>query len=73
MQTAGLYTLNLSHVVWKKSSFSDGMNNCVEVAQLPGGAVAVRDSKHPHCDALRFTAAEWSAFRSSIKAGELQG
>lgn len=73
MEKADLYAFDLSHVMWEKSSFSGGDGACVEVAQLPGGAVAVRDSKNPHCEALRFTAAEWSAFRSGIKAGELQG
>lgn len=69
MQKAELYKLDLSRVRWVKSSFSDGMNNCVEVAQLPSGAVAVRDSKNPHREALRFTAAEWSAFRNGMEAG----
>ncbi|KIZ17322.1 DUF397 domain-containing protein [Streptomyces natalensis] len=73
MEKADLYALDLSRVRWEKSSFSEGLDNCVEVAQLPGGAVAVRDSKNPHRKALRFTAAEWSAFRSGIEAGELPG
>jgi hypothetical protein len=39
------------------------------VASLPGG-IAVRDSKDPTGTALRFTAAEWSAFTTKIHAGE---
>ncbi|KIZ15036.1 DUF397 domain-containing protein [Streptomyces natalensis] len=73
MEKADLYALDLSHVRWEKSSFSTNNANCVEVAQLPGGAVAVRDSKNPHREALCFTAAEWSAFRSGVEGGELQG
>ncbi|WP_420543074.1 DUF397 domain-containing protein [Streptomyces niveus] len=33
---------------WFKSSYSDGHGgNCVEGAQLPGGTMAVRDSRTP--------------------------
>ncbi|WP_329816751.1 DUF397 domain-containing protein [Streptomyces sp. JV185] len=36
---------DLSNAAWRRSSASGAENNCVEVAQLPGGATAVRDSK----------------------------
>lgn len=72
MEKADLYALDLSHVRWEKSSFSLANGDCVEVAHLPGGAVALRDSKNPHRVALRFTADEWSAFRRGIMAGALE-
>ena len=61
----------LTAAVWKKGSRSNGNggNNCVEVAFLDQG-VAVRDSKDRSGPALRFTAAEWSAFVDSTKEGE---
>lgn len=39
---------------WRKSSFSDGDANCVEVAHLPT-ALLVRDSKDPSGPFLSFT------------------
>ncbi|WAL95959.1 DUF397 domain-containing protein [Streptomyces sp. Je 1-369] len=73
MQKSDLYALDISHVTWEKSSFSLANGDCVEVAYLPGGAVALRDSKNPHVAPLRFASAEWTAFRSGIKADELKG
>ena len=54
--------LDLSNAVWRKSSRSGAVNNCVEVARnLPQG-VAVRDSKRPAGPALVVTRAAWHAF-----------
>ena len=56
---------------WRKSSYS-GSNGgaCVEVAALPDGTMALRDSKDPVGPKLAFTADEWAAFTASVKAGE---
>jgi hypothetical protein len=54
---------------WKKSSYSGGNGDCVEVASL-GDGVAVRDSKNPDGPRLYFTPSEWEAFRQGVKAGE---
>ncbi len=56
---------------WRKSSYSGGTGgNCVEVATLPDGGRAVRDSKHPDGPALHFTATEWAAFLAGAQDGE---
>jgi hypothetical protein len=47
---------------WVKSSFSFANGNCVEVAELSGGSVGIRDSRDPGGPVLRFTRAEWAAF-----------
>ena len=52
---------------WRKSSFSYANGDCVQVAELPGGQVAVRDSKDPGGPQLRFPAAAWAAFTRSVK------
>jgi hypothetical protein len=61
---------DLINAVWRKSSRSGGQGNCVEVAVLGDGAVAVRDSKDPSGAVLVFTPAEWDAFIGGAKDGE---
>lgn len=55
---------------WVKSSYSGPQGNCVEIARLSDGAVAVRNSRHPDGPALVFTSAEWAAFLSGAADGE---
>lgn len=56
--------------VWLKSSYSSANGQCVEVAHLSDGGMAVRDSKDRSGPALGFTRDEWSAFLAGAKAGE---
>jgi Domain of unknown function (DUF397) len=56
---------------WVKSSYSGPTGgNCVEVAFLAGGDVALRSSRHPDGPALIFTSAEWDAFLDGARDGE---
>jgi Domain of unknown function (DUF397) len=56
---------------WRKSSYSgQGGGNCVEVATLPDGSHAVRDSKDADGPVLCFSADEWQAFVRRVKAGD---
>ena len=61
--------LNHGDLHWFKSSFS-AAGNCVEVAHLPGGGVAVRDSKDRAKAAHVYARAEWAAFLAGDKNGE---
>jgi hypothetical protein len=54
---------------WFKSSAS-AAGNCVEVAHMPGGGVAVRDSKDRAKAAHVYTSREWDAFLIGAKNGE---
>jgi hypothetical protein len=43
---------------------------CVQVAYLPDGMVALRDSKNTAKAAHLFDSEEWAAFVTGVKAGE---
>jgi hypothetical protein len=43
---------------------------CVQVAHLPGGMVALRDSKDTAKPAHVFDREEWAAFVTGVKAGD---
>jgi len=62
---------NLGQAEWRKSSYSGGTGNCVEVASNLPGVVAVRDSKDPAGPALILTPAAWRALTRKIQNGEL--
>ncbi|MFJ2438905.1 DUF397 domain-containing protein [Streptomyces sp. NPDC087658] len=57
---------------WFKSSYSnDHGGACVEGARLAGGAMAVRDSKHPQGPAFVLVGAVWTTFVHALNEGEL--
>ena len=67
----GMSAAELAGARWVKSSRSGPTGgNCVEVARLADGQVAMRNSRYPSGPALVFTAPEWDAFVDGAKDGE---
>jgi Domain of unknown function (DUF397) len=64
-----LYALDLSEAEWTGAPGSDPATR-VEIARLPGGAVAMRNAACPDDPPLRYTAAEWEAFTLGPRDGE---
>jgi hypothetical protein len=65
----GMPAAELRGAIWRKSSFS-GTSNCVEMARLPTGEIAVRNSRDPDGPALVYTRAEIEALLRGIESGE---
>ena len=57
-------------VQWRKSRRSTAQGECVQTAKLPGGGVALRNSRHPDGPALLFSDAELRTFLEDIKQGD---
>ncbi len=60
----------LSNLFWVKSGRSNASGNCVELAQMPDGDVALRNSRDPEGPALLFTRDEIIAFVHGVRAGD---
>lgn len=66
----GMNATDLREVRWQKSRYSNSQGNCVEMAKLSGGEVAMRNSRHPDGPALIYTPAEIEALLRGAKDGE---
>jgi hypothetical protein len=66
----GIPADELTGATWQKSRLSNPSGNCVEVARLPGGGFAVRNSRDPHGPALVYTPDEMAAFILGAKDGD---
>lgn len=66
----GMSAAMLTEASWRKSARSGALGNCVEVATLEGGDIAVRNSRFPQGPALLYTREEMAAFVAGAKDGE---
>ena len=55
---------------WMESSVSFANGNCVEVTDLPGGEIGVRNRRDAAGPVLTFTPDEWQAFLVGVRSGE---
>jgi hypothetical protein len=56
---------------WRTSSYSTSGNQCVEVAPLAAGRVAVRDSVNRDGGVQVHGKRAWAAFTEAIRSGQL--
>lgn len=63
-------TADALNTTWHKSAHSGKQGNCVEVARLHTGQVAIRNSRYPSGPALIFTRPEMESFLLGAADGE---
>jgi hypothetical protein len=66
----GMPAAELGDLRWLKSQHSNPNGECVELASLTNGEIAVRNSRFPEGPALIYTPAEIAAFVAGAKDGE---
>ncbi|MGI9001499.1 MAG: DUF397 domain-containing protein [Pseudonocardia sp.] len=70
MNSEDVTTVLTTATNWRKASYSQAQNGCVEVASIPG-FVGVRDTKlGQQSPILTFTEAEWNAFIEGLKSND---
>ncbi|MGH3799623.1 MAG: DUF397 domain-containing protein [Pseudonocardiaceae bacterium] len=52
---------------WRKSSYSEGANNCVEVTTELPGWVGVRNTKNRDTGLLALNRQQWDGFLDAVK------
>ena len=57
-------------LAWQKSRRSNPSGNCVELAGLPDGGIAIRNSRHPDGPVLVYTRDEIAAFVGGARDGD---
>ncbi|MET9381414.1 DUF397 domain-containing protein [Streptomyces sp. NPDC002928] len=56
---------------YRKSTYSDIDNECVEVATNIPTTVAIRDSKSPTGPSLHLHPTTWTSFQTALRKGEV--
>jgi hypothetical protein len=59
-------------LTWIKSTYSGPNDNCVEVAGLPSGSRALRDSKAVAGPTMAVAGGEWQAFIAAVKGDRFE-
>lgn len=66
----GMPAGELPDVSWHKSRRSNPSGNCVEMAKLPTGQIAVRNSRYPQGPVLVYTRDEIAALLLGARDGD---
>lgn len=57
---------------WRRSSYSNGGDNCAEAAQTTDGRIGVRDSKNPGQAPHLHSRQAWTTFLAGVRSGEFE-
>ena len=68
----GIPADSLPAAPWRKAARSNPSGSCVELAELPDGRVAMRNSRNPTGPALIFSRSAIAAFLATAKKGGLR-
>lgn len=66
----GIPAASLAEATWEAVGHGEPLAAHAEMAALPGGSIAMRNSRDPDGLALIYTHAEIEAFIDGVKAGE---
>jgi hypothetical protein len=66
-----LYGIDITNAAWTKPcggsiSQDDNSESCMEFTKLPGGGIAIRDSKRTDLTPMRFSDDELTAFLGTV-------
>ena len=56
---------------WRKATRSWANSDCVEIGQLAGGVLGVRDSRSPCGPVISFDVGQWNEFLADVRAGRV--
>jgi hypothetical protein len=68
-ELSGMPVTMLWGAAWIKSSYSNPSGDCVELAKLTGGKIAVRNSRYPGGLTLFYTRVAMAVFLQVVKEG----
>ena len=57
-------------LIWRTASTCPSGSTCVEIAELPEGGAAMRDSKDATSPVLSFDPKGWTTFLAAVRTGE---
>ncbi|MFE2999761.1 DUF397 domain-containing protein [Nocardia sp. NPDC059246] len=69
MATNSENAIDLANLAWRKSIHSNPSGNCLEIAELPDGGIALRNGRYPAAF-ITATRGERDAFLAGAKDGE---
>jgi hypothetical protein len=70
---SGVSATQLVGAAWRKSSHSGAVGNCIELAPVGGGAVAVRNSRDPNGSTLIYRWDSLMGLVNGARDGEYDG